>query len=185
MSERQQRFIVLDRDGVINEDSDDFIKSPAEWIPLAGSLDAIAALGRADFRIAIATNQSGVGRGLYTIAILDAIHEKMINSIRAAGGKIDAIFFCPHLPDAGCDCRKPKPGMLLQAAALFDCDPSDLEVIGDSMRDLEAAQSVAARPILVRTGSGKDTERRLPAGSTVPVFDNLADAAGDLLKSLS
>lgn len=185
MSERQQRFIVLDRDGVINEDSDDFIKTPAEWLPLPGSLDAIAALGRAGFRITIATNQSGVGRGLYTIAILDAIHEKMINSIRAAGGKIDGIFFCPHLPDAGCDCRKPEPGMLLQAAALFSCDPSDLRVIGDSMRDLEAAQSVGARPILVRTGYGKDTERRLPADSTVAIFDNLADAAGDLIKDLS
>ena len=185
MSERQQRFIVLDRDGVINEDSDDFIKTPAEWLPLPGSLDAIAALGRAGFRITIATNQSGVGRGLYTIAILDAIHEKMMNSIRAAGGKIDGIFFCPHLPDAGCDCRKPEPGMLLQAAALFGCDPGDLRVIGDSMRDLEAAQSVGARPILVRTGYGKDTERRLPADSTVAIFDNLADAAGDLIKDLS
>lgn len=185
MSEIQQRFLVLDRDGVINEDSDDYIKTPEEWIPLPGSLDAIAALSRAGFRMTVATNQSGVGRGLYTLETLDAIHEKMMGSIRAAGGTIERIFFCPHAPEAGCDCRKPKPGMLLEAASLFACDPSACLVIGDSMRDLEAAESVGAEPILVRTGYGLETEEVLPAGSSVRVFDNLAEAAGELIQSLS
>lgn len=185
MSDNRRRFIVLDRDGVINEDSDDFIKSPAEWIPIPGSLDAIAALGRAGFRIAVATNQSGVGRGLYTVEILEAIHKKMIDSIKAAGGTIDGIFFCPHLPDAGCDCRKPKPGLLLQAAELFDCNPSDIRVIGDSMRDLEAARSVGAEPILVRSGYGRKTEKSLSDSTSVPIFNNLADAAGELIRGLT
>lgn len=185
MSEIQRRFLVLDRDGVINEDSDDYIKSPDEWVPLPGSLDAIAALSRAGFRMTVATNQSGVGRGLYTLETLDAIHEKMMGSIRAAGGTIERIFFCPHTPEEGCDCRKPKPGMLLEAAALFACDPSACRVIGDSMRDLEAAELVGAEPILVRTGYGLETEEVLPVGSPVRVFDNLADAADELIQNLS
>lgn len=184
MSDNRRRFIVLDRDGVINEDSDEYIKSPAEWIPIPGSLDAIAALGRAGFRIAVATNQSGVGRGLYTVEILEAIHEKMINSIKATGGTIDGIFFCPHLPDAGCDCRKPKPGLLLQAAKLFDCGPADIQVIGDSMRDIEAAKSIGAEPILVRSGYGRETEKSLSDSTAVPVFNNLADAARALISRL-
>jgi D-glycero-D-manno-heptose 1,7-bisphosphate phosphatase len=185
MNENQTRIIVLDRDGVINEESDDYIKTPDEWIPLPGSLDAISALSRAGFRLAITTNQSGVGRGLYTLEMLESIHDKMIACIRAAGGKVDGIFFCPHLPDEGCDCRKPKPGMLRQVAMLFDCDPASLQVIGDSMRDLEAARSVGARPILVRTGYGRETEKLLPDNSPVRVFDNLAEAASALTNGLA
>lgn len=184
MNENQTRIIVLDRDGVINEESDDFIKTPDEWIPLPGSLDAISALSHAGFRIAVTTNQSGVGRGLYTLEMLESIHEKMITSIHAAGGEVDGIFFCPHLPDEGCDCRKPKPGMLRQVAMLFDCDPGSIQVIGDSMRDLEAAQSFGAKSILVRTGYGRETEKLLPDNYPVRVFDNLADAASALINGL-
>ena len=184
MSENQPRIIVLDRDGVINEESDEFVKSPAEWIPLAGSLEAIAALTHAGFRMAIATNQSGVGRGLYTVEMLESIHEKMIASIHAAGGKIDAVFFCPHLPSDNCDCRKPKPGLLLEVAKLFGCAPASMQIIGDSIRDLQAAQSVGAQSILVRTGYGQKSEKLLPGDSSIQVFDNLADAASALISGL-
>lgn len=182
MNGGQRRFVVLDRDGVINHESVEFIKSPDEWEPLSGSLDAIAALSKAGFRLAVATNQSGVGRGLYTLDVLQAIHEKMISKVHEAGGKIEGIFFCPHLPEAGCRCRKPKPGMLRQAADLFGCDPADLTIIGDSMRDLEAADAVGAKSILVRTGFGQRTETQLPKDSHVPVFDNLAEAANALIQ---
>jgi len=184
VSKNQPRYIVLDRDGVINEESDEYIKTPAEWTPLAGSLDAIAALTRAGFRMAVATNQSGVGRGLYTVEMLESIHKKMFASIDAAGGKIDAVFFCPHLPTDACDCRKPKPGLLLEVAKLFDCAPASLQIIGDSIRDLQAAQSVGAKSILVRTGYGQKSEKLLPSDSAIQVFDNLADAASDLISGL-
>ena len=159
VSENQPRIIVLDRDGVINEESDEYIKSPAEWIPLPGSLDAIAALTHAGFRIAIATNQSGVGRGLYTVEMLEAIHEKMIASIHAAGGKIDAIFFCPHLPSDNCRLSQTETRSVAQVAKLFGCAPASMQIIGDSIRDLQAAQSVGAQSILVRTGYGQGNQR--------------------------
>lgn len=183
MIDGQRRFVVLDRDGVINHESDDFIKTPDEWIPLQGSLDAIATLCRGGFRISVATNQSGVGRGLYTLEVLAEIHQKMLRSINDAGGTIDEIFFCPHLPDAGCSCRKPQPGMLYQAAEAFGCDPASMTVIGDSMRDLEAAAAVGAASILVRTGYGRRTETLLADDGATPVFDDLAAAARELIRS--
>lgn len=184
MNDNQPRVVVLDRDGVINQESAEFVKTTDEWKPLAGSLNAIAELSRAGFLVTVATNQSGVGRGLLTTETLEAIHRKMIDCARAAGGKIDGIFVCPHRPDEGCDCRKPKPAMLQQIAIRFSCDPAGMHVIGDSIRDLEAAQSVGARPILVRTGNGRKSEKLLPANSPVRVFDNLADAARALINGL-
>ncbi|MDH3510489.1 MAG: D-glycero-beta-D-manno-heptose 1,7-bisphosphate 7-phosphatase [Gammaproteobacteria bacterium] len=184
MNDNRPQVIVLDRDGVINQDSPEFVKTTDEWLPLPGSLDAIAALSRAGFLVTVATNQSGVGRGLLTAEMLEEIHKKMVDSIRAAGGKLDGIFVCPHRPDDGCDCRKPNPGMLHQIARRFCSDPAGLRVIGDSIRDLEAAQAVGARPILVRTGNGRKTEKLLPDDSHVRVFDSLADVARALIKDL-
>jgi D-glycero-D-manno-heptose 1,7-bisphosphate phosphatase len=184
VSDNRPRVIVLDRDGVINHESPEFVKTADEWEPLPGSLEAIAALGRAGFLVTVATNQSGVGRGLLTADTLEAIHEKMSASVQAAGGQLDGIFVCPHRPDEGCDCRKPNPGLLHQIAARFSCEPGHLLVIGDSIRDLEAAQSVDATPILVRTGNGRWSEKLLSGNSPVRVFDDLADAARAMINGL-
>jgi len=180
MREGQQPLVILDRDGVINADSDEFIKSPDEFVPLPGSIEAIAQLCRAGFRVVIASNQSGVGRGLFSLDTLELIHAKLRAEVAAAGGVIAGIFFCPHEPDANCDCRKPKPGLLRQIAAAFDCDLRGVPVVGDSARDLEAATAVDARPVLVRTGNGRTTERRLAGDSRnreIAVYDDLRAAA--------
>jgi len=172
-----RRLIVLDRDGVINRDSSNFVKSPDEWIPLDGSIDAIAALSQAGFAVAVASNQSGIARGLFDTGALATMHTKMRNLVIDAGGRIDHIVYCPHGPDDGCDCRKPKPGLLIQIAAHFDTALNGTPVIGDSLRDLQAAASVGARPILVRTGNGGKTEESLPSDlSTTEVYDDLAAA---------
>lgn len=176
MGDPQQPLVILDRDGVINEDSDDFIKSPEEFIPVPRSMDAIGALCRAGFRVAVATNQSGVARGLYSAETLERIHDKLRREVAAAGGSIAGIFHCPHGPNDGCECRKPNPGLLHQIAEALACDLDGVPFVGDSARDLEAARIVGARPILVRTGYGRRTERELPDDSTVPVFDDLHDA---------
>lgn len=181
MTDEQPRLVVLDRDGVINRDSDDFIKTPQEWVPLPGSLDAIAALYGAGWTVVVASNQSGLGRGLFDAAALDAIHAKMGDCIRAAGGEFGGIFICPHRPDVNCDCRKPKPGLLRQIETAYGRRLVDQPVIGDSMRDLEAARSVGAQAILVRTGNGMQTERSLDAGHDILVFDHLAGAARHLI----
>lgn len=174
------RVIILDRDGVINEDSDAFIKTPDEWIPIPGSLEAIADLHHADYHMVIATNQSGIARGLLDLDTLARIHQKMRERIYDAGGSLEAVFFCPHGPDDNCECRKPKPGMYLEASARLGVPLRGVPVIGDSLRDLEAAQTVRAQPILVRTGKGQKTEQALTDDS-IPVFDNLADAVAWLL----
>ena len=174
------KLIILDRDGVINEDSDHYIKSPDEWKPIPGSLDAIAALNRAGFRVVVATNQSGVGRGLFDMAMLNAIHARMHKAVVAAGGRIDAVFYCPHAADSHCACRKPQAGMLLEIAERFDVSLTGVPAIGDSLRDLQAALAVGAQPILVRSGKG---ERTLSAGGLpegVVVYDDLAQAVGVL-----
>ena len=177
-----RRLIVLDRDGVINHDSSDFVKSPDEWVPLDGSIDAIAALSQAGFTVAVASNQSGLARGLFDADALAAMHAKMLDLVTDAGGHIDHIVFCPHSPDAGCDCRKPKPGLLIQIATHFDTALIGTPVIGDSLRDLQAAASVEARPILVRSGNGSKTEADLPPElSTIEVYDDLAAAVLALL----
>jgi D-glycero-D-manno-heptose 1,7-bisphosphate phosphatase len=170
------KLIILDRDGVINRDSDLYIKSPEEWVPLPGSLEAIARLNQWGYRVVVCTNQSGIGRGLFGMDMLNAIHEKMIKAASHAGGSIDAIFFCPHTNADNCDCRKPKAGMFKEIAARYNTDLSGVPVVGDSLRDLQAALAVGAQPLLVLTGKGKKTQAdpALPAG--VPVYASLAAA---------
>jgi len=175
------KLIILDRDGVINYDYDQFIKSPEEWKPLPGSLEAIARLSQADYRVVVATNQSGVGRGLFDMPTLNAIHDKMLKAAAHAGGRIDAIFFCPHTPEAGCSCRKPKSGMIEEIATRYNTDLKDVPAIGDSLRDLEAAARLGAQPILVRTGKGEHTLAKggLPEGTRV--YADLAEAVAALV----
>ncbi|HED39055.1 MAG TPA: D-glycero-beta-D-manno-heptose 1,7-bisphosphate 7-phosphatase [Chromatiales bacterium] len=178
------KLIVLDRDGVINRDSDDFIKSPEEWQLLPGSAEAIARLTQARYQVVVATNQSGVARGYFDLGVLNRIHEKMQREVSLAGGRIDAIFFCPHGPDDGCECRKPKPGMFRDIERRLQTKLNGVPAIGDSLRDLQAAQAVGARAILVRSGKGVLTEKRLaesPLAETVELFDDLAAAVDALL----
>ena len=178
-------LIVLDRDGVINQDSADYIKTPAEWQALPGSIEAIARLSQAGLRIALATNQSGLARGLFDEAMLGQIHGKMLAEVEVAGGRIDYIFYCPHGPDDNCDCRKPKPGLLLQAAEHFACGFDHMIMIGDSLRDLQAAAAVGARKLLVKTGNGAKTlavlEDAAPEAQPDGVYTDLAAAADALL----
>ncbi len=163
------RLVILDRDGTINEDSDQHIKSPAEWQPIPGSLEAIARLTQGGWRIVVATNQSGIARGLFDMATLNAIHAEMHRAVNQAGGRIDAIFFCPHAADASCECRKPKPGLLREIGARMGVELAGVPMIGDSLRDLEAAVAAGAKPHLVLTGKGKKTRDAggLPAGTEV------------------
>ncbi len=166
----------MDRDGVINEDSDDFIKSPEEWQPIAGSLEAIALLNKHGYQVAVISNQSGIARGLYKVSALKAIHDKMRRLLAQKGGKIVGIYYCPHGPGSLCNCRKPKPGLLQQFAEENKVDLKDLYFIGDSLRDIQAAQAVSAMPLLVKTGKGELTITTNP-NLNVPVFANLYDAA--------
>lgn len=175
------RLVILDRDGVINYDSDAYIKSPEQWIPIPGSLEAIAKLHRAGFTVTVATNQAGVARGLFDLAALDAIHRKMQVVVGQAGGKLEGIFICPHAPWDNCDCRKPKPGLLKQIAQRFGVSLHGVPVVGDSLRDIEAAESVGARPLLVRTGKGEITLASLGDPPRVEVFKNLAAATDQLI----
>lgn len=179
-------LIILDRDGVINHDSEAFIKNEDEWCPIPGSVDAIAALTRAGFTLAIASNQSGLARGLFDQDALDAMHAKMLGLIHDAGGHISRIVVCPHGPDDACDCRKPRPGLLKQLARHFHTSLEGVPVVGDSLRDLQAAAAAGARPILVRSGKGRKTEATLPEQfGGVPVYDDLADAARSLVDEAS
>ena len=163
------KLVILDRDGVINFDSAEFIKNPEEWRPIPGSLEAIARLTQAGYHVVVATNQSGVGRGLLDMATLSAIHDKMHKALAQAGGRIDAVFYCPHAQEAGCNCRKPKPGLLEDIARRFNVDLVGVPCIGDSPRDLQAAIQVEAQPILVLTGKGQNTKAAggLPKGTRV------------------
>ena len=163
------KLIILDRDGTINQDSDQYIKSPAEWKPIPGSLQAIARLNQGGWRIVVATNQSGIARGLFDMAALNAIHAEMHRAVGLAGGRIDAIFFCPHAADSGCECRKPKPGLLREIASRMDVELAEVPMVGDSLRDLEAAAAAGAKPYLVLTGKGKKTRDAggLPPGTQV------------------
>lgn len=175
------KLIILDRDGVINEDSEAFIKSPDEWVPIAGSLSAIARLNQAGYRVVVATNQSGLARGLFTIDVLNAIHNKMHLALASEGGRIDGLFFCPHGPDADCGCRKPNPGLLQQISDRFYANLDGVPCVGDSLWDLQAAMTVGAQPILVRTGKGRKTEADPQFDTRIPVYDNLNDAVTALL----
>lgn len=177
-----QRLVVLDRDGVINHDSDAFIKSPEEWRPIDGSLEAIRRLHRAGFTVCVATNQSGIGRELLDEAALAAIHAKMHEAVTAAGGRIDRIVHCPHLPGDGCDCRKPAPGLLRQLARHYRQELAGVPVIGDAARDLEAAERAGARPVLVLTGKGTTTLAAAKAsGRMVEHYPDLLAASRQLI----
>ncbi len=171
------KLIILDRDGVINRDSDDFIKSPDEWVPIPGSLAAIARLNRAGYTVAVATNQSGIARGYYDLETLEAMHEKFAQLLAEEGGRVELIEFCPHGPDDDCDCRKPLPGMYRRIAERFGVGLAGVPVVGDSLRDLQAAQAVDARPILVRTGKGERTLAKGVGLEGIPVFADLAAVA--------
>jgi len=175
------KLVILDRDGVINRDSEQFIKSPDEWRPIPGSLEAIARLNHAGFRVVVATNQSGIGRGLFDMATLNAIHEKMHRALALVGGRIDALFYCPHTSESQCDCRKPKTGMLQEIGMRLGVDLTGVPSIGDSVRDLQAAEAVGAQPMLVLTGKGEKTLRDGNFPKDTVIFPDLAFAASALL----
>jgi D-glycero-D-manno-heptose 1,7-bisphosphate phosphatase len=177
-------LIILDRDGVINFDSPDYIKSPEEWQPIPGSLEAIAKLNKAGFTVAVATNQSGVGRGFYTLATLELIHQKMHAALATLNGHIDMISSCMHHPDDHCECRKPKPGLMYEIARHFNIDLHQTQVlaIGDSLRDLTAAKTVGCQPILVLTGNGQKTLSALPADlAKILIYNDLAHAVNAII----
>lgn len=175
------KLVILDRDGVINHDSAQFIKSPAEWKPIPGSLEAIAKLNQHGYRVVVATNQSGVGRGLFDMDTLNAIHEKMHKAIIPLGGRIDAVFYCPHTADSKCSCRKPQPGMFKRIAETLNVGLKGVHTVGDSLRDLQAGAAVGCKTNLVLTGKGEKTsaEGGLPEGTRE--FPDLAAFVNDLL----
>lgn len=175
------KLIILDRDGVINQDSDSFIKSPEEWEPIPGSLEAITRLYRAGYRVVVATNQSGLGRGLFDIIALNAIHQKMHAAVRAAGGIIDSIFFCPHTVADNCDCRKPRQGMFNAIARRYDITLDGVPSVGDSLRDLQAGFLAGCQPILVMTGKGPLTQENGGLPPETILFDDLAAVVSHLL----
>lgn len=176
------RVIVLDRDGVINHDHPEHIRAAKQWRPIEGSLEAIARFTHAGWRVYVASNQSGIGRGLFGYGELFAIHDKMMRMSAELGGRIDGVFFCPHAPDAACECRKPAPGLLHQIRARLGSDLGSVPVVGDSWRDIESAQTAGARPVLVRTGNGAavETEHRGELAG-VMVRDDLSAVAATLL----
>ena len=174
------KLLILDRDGVINEDSDAYIKSVQEWLPIAASIEAIAQLSKAGWTVAVATNQSGIARGYYDLATLDAMHERLRALVAEQGGEVGLIVYCPHGPDDGCDCRKPRPGMLKTIARHYQAELAGVWFVGDSMGDLEAAVTVGAQPVLVKTGKGCRTlAKALPQGTLI--FENLAAVARELI----
>ena len=182
-------LVILDRDGVINEESDDFVRSVDDWIPIPGSVEAIAGLSRAGYRVAVATNQSGVGRGLFSLDDLQAIHTRLCESVEEKGGCIAGIFFCPHTPGEGCTCRKPATGLLRAIEEALGESASGAVFIGDSLKDLQAARTFGCTAMLVRTGRGNTTLAALQSGEAymeaweaVPVFDDLAAAARSILR---
>lgn len=174
-------YIILDRDGVINHDSMHYIKNPDEWIPIPGSLEAVAQLNRFGFKVLIATNQSGVARGLYDIETLDQIHEKMVRELASVGGYVEEIFFCPHHPDEGCGCRKPKPGMIEQMCEKYQIDLPNTYFIGDTTADTGIAKAVGCKPVLVRTGKGEDTLKKNPELTSILNFADLSQAVDYIL----
>ena len=176
-------LIILDRDGVINYDSADFIKSEAEWIPIPGSLEAIARLSQHGYRIVVVTNQSGISRKKLTIDDLNAIHQKMMTHLAQFGGSIEAIVFCPHGPRQGCECRKPKPGMLFEIANRLNISLKDVYCIGDSQRDIDAALAAGAKPVLVRSGNGSILDDSGTFPIDIPVYTDLADFVDNLLSN--
>ena len=153
----QAKLVILDRDGVINQDFDAYVKSPEEWTPIAGSLESIANLSQAGYKIAVATNQSGIARQFFDQYTLARIHQKMCNAVELAGGMLDGVFFCPHGPDEGCQCRKPRTGLLDAISQEFNVSLQNVPLVGDSLKDIQAARQKGCRPFLVKTGKGMKT----------------------------
>lgn len=174
-------FVILDRDGVINEDTGNFVRTPEEWLPIPGSLQAIALLTAHGYRIVVITNQSGIARGFYDLPMLERIHAKMRAAVEQAGGIIEDVFFCPHGPEDFCECRKPKPGLYRAFAEKYGIDLNSIPTVGDSLRDIQAARAVGADPILVETGHGARTITRNP-DLDVPYCSNLYEAAQHILR---
>ena len=174
------KLVILDRDGTINHDSEQHIKSPEEWRPIKGSLNAIARLTQGGYRVVVATNQSGIARGLFDTATLIAINNTMQQAVAQAGGRIDAVFFCPHAAESNCECRKPKPGMLVEIGQRFNVSLGEVPMVGDARRDLEAAVAAGAKPVLVLTGKGKKTREAGPLPRGTQVFADLAAFAAKL-----
>ena len=181
------KLIILDRDGVINEDSDDYIKHPDEWQPIPGSLDAISRLNHAGYHVAVATNQSGIARGYFDLETLAAMHNKMNELLSQSGGQVDAVFFCPHGPKDGCECRKPMPGLLEEISVRFQTSLDDVLFVGDTISDIKAAKAAGATPVIVKTGKGERTIEKLEEHGfeDVPVYDDLSDVVNKLLDSAS
>ena len=179
------KLVILDRDGTINHDRDDYIKSAAEWLPLPGALEAIARLTHAGWHVVVASNQSGLGRGLFDVATLNAMHAKMHKLLAAVGGRVEAIFYCPHAPDQACECRKPRPGLFRQIGERYGVQLKGVPVVGDSARDLIAGAELGCEPHLVLTGKaemlrGQPLPENFPAGTRV--HDNLMAFAQHLLQ---
>ncbi|MEY2699847.1 MAG: hypothetical protein RIQ52_602 [Pseudomonadota bacterium] len=172
--------VILDRDGVINHDSDHYIRSLGEWQPIAGSIEAIGMLSRAGYKVYVATNQSGLARGLLETSVLEQMHAELHRLVSKEGGEVSDIIYCPHGPEDGCHCRKPSPGMYQTLAATHGFDLAGIPVIGDSLRDLQAAEAVAALPMLVETGKGERTLRLRP-DLDYPTFPDLYAAAQHII----
>lgn len=183
-----QKLLILDRDGVINVESSEFVKTPEEWIPIKGSLEAIGRLSQAGFEIVVITNQSGIGRGYFSADMLAKMHARMIDHVQQYGGKIQSILFCPHTAEDDCDCRKPKDGMYKELAERLSISFGDIYSVGDSVRDLLAAKKAGAKPVLVKTGNGKKSLKEIESSpeldlTSAPVFDNLSHFADALLNN--
>ena len=170
------KLIALDRDGIVNEDSPAYVKSLAEWHTVPGSMNAIAKLKRHNYKVVIATNQSGIARSLFTLDTVNILHQHMLDEIKQAGGTLDGIFMCPHKPEDNCDCRKPKPGLLLQAAKKFNIKPEEILMIGDSIRDILAAKNCGAQAMFIKTKQKKENDLLAVQKEGVPVFESLAEA---------
>lgn len=187
----QSKLIILDRDGVINHNSDEHIKSPQEWVAIPGSLEAISRLCREGYRVVVITNQSGVSRGLFTLNTLNKIHQKMLDELHHSGGEISAIFFCPHHSDDQCQCRKPKPGMFFELSKRLKHSLKDVYAIGDSVRDLQAATAAGAMPVLVETENDSHIIKEISDNNyeqtiaTIPKFKNLSHFVDNLLSAQS
>ena len=175
------KLVILDRDGVINIDSANFIKNPNEWIAIPNSLEAIALLNQSGFRVAIATNQSGIARGLFDMATLNAINDKMHRALAQLGGRIDAMFYCPHAADDNCTCRKPKTGMIKDISRRFSVDLSEVYAVGDSLRDLQAFHDAGCKPILVRSGKGEETLTHGDLPPNTLIFADLNEAVQHII----
>jgi D-glycero-D-manno-heptose 1,7-bisphosphate phosphatase len=181
------KLIILGRDGILNEFRDDHVKSPEEWVPLAGALEAVARLNHAGWHVVVATNQAGIGRGMIDMASVNAVHAHMLKLTHAVGGRIDAVFFCPHMPEEHCDCRKPLPGMPREVGARYGVDLRQVPMVGDTLRDLLAAQAAGCEPHLVRTGRAAALDdaqvaQMLAQVPSAQVHDDLNDFVDHLLQ---